>query len=100
MVSAIEIGIDSVVIIRLEHAAFPDKDISRCPAMRFAVKRILSVTGRIKLLRSSITTINGASINGVPDGIRWIRDLDGVLIQAVVKTANHRASAVGRLMMM
>lgn len=44
----------------------PRSDISKCPAIRFAVSRTQSVIGRIIFLVSSIRTINGIRGEGVP----------------------------------
>lgn len=51
--------------------ALPRRDISRCPAMRFAVSRTHSVTGRMRLLINSISTMKFISRTGVPWGTRW-----------------------------
>jgi len=42
------------------------RDISRCPAIMFAVRRTHSVTGRIKFLVISIRTMKFISMVGVP----------------------------------
>jgi len=49
----------------------PSKDIRRCPAIKFAVNRTHKVIGRIKLLTSSIITINIIKALGVPWGTKW-----------------------------
>ena len=48
---------------------------SKWPAIIFAVRRIDNVKGRIIKLIDSIITINGISIKGVPDGIKWVNKL-------------------------
>lgn len=48
------------------------KVINRCPAIRFAVNRIESDKGRIKILIVSIIAIKGANKIGVFIGIKWI----------------------------
>lgn len=64
----------SIAIAMLETCidirAFPSKDISRCPAIRFAVNRTHSVIGRIRFLVISISTIKFISGMGVPCGRR------------------------------
>ena len=52
--------------------ALPRSDISRCPATRLAVNRTHRVTGRIRLLISSIITMKFIRGKGVPCGTRWI----------------------------
>jgi len=44
---------------------------SRCPARIFATKRTERVSGRMKELTSSISTINGIKAPGDPRGTRW-----------------------------
>jgi len=53
-----------------EVKAFPRRDISRCPAIKFAVRRTHKVIGRIMFLTSSITTINTIKAAGVPCGTK------------------------------
>jgi hypothetical protein len=43
----------------------------RCPAIKFAVRRIDRVNGRIRDLKISIITMKGIRAEGVPVGIRW-----------------------------
>lgn len=51
--------------------AFPNNDISRCPAIRFAVKRTQRVIGRIRFLVISIMTMKDMRMGGVPWGTKW-----------------------------
>jgi hypothetical protein len=51
--------------------AFPNKVISRWPAIKLAVNRTHKVIGRIMFLVSSIITMNDMSTAGVPWGSRW-----------------------------
>jgi hypothetical protein len=48
--------------------ALPNRDISRCPAIKFAVSRTHSVIGRMMLLTNSIKTMNIIKAPGVPCG--------------------------------
>ena len=50
--------------------ALPNSDISRCPAIRFAVSRTERVIGRMRFLTSSISTINIIKELGVPWGTK------------------------------
>lgn len=47
------------------------RQIKICPAIIFAVSRIISVKGRIKDLIDSIITIKGIKAGGVPVGTKW-----------------------------
>lgn len=49
--------------------------ISKCPATILAANRTERVIGRIKFLTSSIKTMRGISILGVPAGTKWLRNL-------------------------
>jgi hypothetical protein len=60
-----------LVVILNDIRKFPSRDISKCPAIKFAVSRTQSVIGRIKLLVNSIITIKGINGVGVPCGTRW-----------------------------
>lgn len=51
---------------------FPNKVISKCPAIILAERRIANVPGRIMFLIVSIQTINGIKIAGVPIGTKWV----------------------------
>lgn len=44
-----------------------------CPAIMFAVSRMVKVIGRMKNLISSIININGTNKFGVLGGIKWIK---------------------------
>lgn len=50
--------------------AFPRRDMSKCPAIMFAVSRTHNVIGRIKFLTSSIRTMKFIRAPGVPCGKR------------------------------
>jgi len=52
--------------IFIEFKAFPKSDMSKCPAIKFAVNRTHNVIGRIMFLTSSIITINIIKEEGVP----------------------------------
>jgi hypothetical protein len=58
------------VIIGREVNAFPNNDISRCPAIKLAVSRTHNVIGRMILLTNSIITMNIIKAEGVPCGTR------------------------------
>lgn len=59
----------------------PSNDSNKCPAIIFAVRRILSVIGRISNLIDSINTIKGINNVGVPDGVKWANIIFVWLIQ-------------------
>jgi len=48
------------------------RDISKCPAIMFAVNRKVSAKGRIKFLNTSTITINLIKKIGVPRGIKCV----------------------------
>jgi len=53
----------------------PKRVKSKWSAIIFAVNRIDKVKGRIIKLIDSIITMKGISINGVPEGVKWINKL-------------------------
>ena len=64
-VSGIAIAvIEFMVVILIK--AFPNKVISKCPAIRLAVSRTHNVIGRIRFLDNSIITIKLIRAIGVP----------------------------------
>jgi hypothetical protein len=58
-----------IFVVDILEKKFLSKDISRCPAVMFAINRILKVTGRIKILTVSTNTIKFISELGVPWGV-------------------------------
>jgi len=50
---------------------FPSSVMRRCPAIRLAVSRTHKVMGRMRFLDSSIITMNGMRMDGVPWGSMW-----------------------------
>jgi hypothetical protein len=49
---------------------FPSRVSSGCPVIMFVIKRNASVPGRIRLLITSIITMNSISMSGVPWGTK------------------------------
>ena len=49
---------------------FPSSVNCRCPSIMFAVRRIASVSGRIRLLTVPVITMNGIGIFDVPWGTK------------------------------
>lgn len=76
---------------------FPNKDIRRCPAIKFAVKRTHRVMGRIRFLVNSIRTINDMSAPGVPWGNRWDSMWFVFFIHPNVTMASHLTKDKGRV---
>lgn len=66
-----------------------NKTNNKWPAIILAVSRIAKVSGRIKFLIVSISTMNGIRINGVLCGIKWANKLLGLLIQPYVIKDTH-----------
>ena len=66
---------------------------SKCPAIMFAVKRIASVPGRIKLLIVSMITINGINMVGVPCGTKCSNICLVFLIHPNNRNLIHRGGA-------
>lgn len=62
--------ISTIKLIFNDEPDDPSSDKRRWPAIILAVSRIAKVKGRIISLISSIITINGIKINGVPLGVR------------------------------
>lgn len=62
----------NISVILIDDPDDPKRDKSKCPAIMFALKRIERVIGRIKSLISSINTIKGIKIDGVPRGVKWV----------------------------
>jgi len=75
-------------MIPLLTKAFPNKDIRRCPAIKFAVSRTHKVIGRIMFLTSSIITMNIIRTLGVPWGTKW----ESILLVLLVHPNNIKAS--------
>jgi hypothetical protein len=64
----------------------PKSPIRRCPATILAVSRTDKVTGRIKFLTSSTSTIKDISSPGVPTGTKWdTKDLKFVALKNTIK---------------
>lgn len=79
----------TVRLLRIKIAAGDRRDVdildlsrhrSRWPAVRFAIRRTLRVSGRIVLLTNSINTINLIRAGGVPLGTRWANMNSGCFI--------------------
>lgn len=69
----------------------------RWPAQILAVSRNARVSGRIKVLRDSTKTKNGARKSGAPLGISAPRTLVGELVIPVIIRLIQRGSARGRV---
>ena len=67
--------------------------MSRCPAVRFAVRRTPKANGRISRLVVSIIMSAGISGVGVPSGSKWPRDVEGWFRKPVSRVASHRGKA-------
>lgn len=60
-----------ISIVDIFGPVLPNKVISKCPAIIFAVNRTAKVPGRIMFLIVSMHTIKGISTPGVPWGTKW-----------------------------
>lgn len=67
--------------------------MSRCPAVRFAVRRTPKASGRMKRLMVSIMIRAGINGVGVPSGRRCPRDIVGWFRRPVSRVASHSGSA-------
>jgi len=85
--------IDIIILI----IAPPSKDISKCPAIRFAVSRTDRVIGRIRLLTNSIITINIIKALGVPCGTRWYNIMFVFFIQPNNINLIQKINEIGKL---
>lgn len=72
--------------------------IRRCPAVRFAVRRTPSASGRMSRLVVSIRMRAGISGVGVPSGRRCPSEADGWFRSPVRRVASHRGKARARFM--
>jgi len=71
----VKIRIGSINEFEIFNPEDPKRVKSKWPAIIFAVNRIDKVRGRIIKLIDSIITIKGISMNGVPEGVKWINKL-------------------------
>lgn len=67
--------------------------MSRWPAVRLAVRRTPSASGRMSRLVVSIRIRAGISGVGVPSGRRWPREAEGWFRRPVRRVASHRGKA-------
>lgn len=67
--------------------------MSRCPAVRFAVRRTPRANGRISRLVVSIKISAGINGVGVPSGSRWPREIEGWLRIPVRRVASQSGKA-------
>lgn len=67
--------------------------MSKWPAVRLAVRRTPSASGRISRLVVSIRINAGIRGVGVPSGSRWAREADGLFRRPVSRVASHRGKA-------
>ena len=72
--------------------------IRRCPAVRFAVRRTPSASGRMRRLVVSMRMRAGIRGVGVPSGKRWPREAEGWLRRPVSSVASHSGNARARFM--
>lgn len=82
--------------MNIELVLFPNKDISRCPAIIFAVNRTDRDPGRIIFLIVSIIIMNGIRTGGVPIGSKWLNITLYLLIHPYSINDNHNGSAMAR----
>lgn len=84
-------GIRSIIIfgILIEDPEVPRRDKSKCPEIILAVSRIDRVIGRIKSLVSSINTIIGIKMYGVPDGVSLVSIWAGKFIHPYIIIPIH-----------
>lgn len=84
-----------MLIIRLIEfcVLFPNKDMSRCPAIILAVRRTANEPGRIIFLVVSISTMNGINITGVPVG----RRCENILFVLLIHPYSIRDIHIGRV---
>ena len=67
--------------------------MSRCPAVRFAVRRTPSASGRMSRLVVSIRIRAGISGVGVPSGSRCPREIEGWFRKPVRRVASQSGKA-------
>ena len=67
--------------------------MSKCPAVRLAVRRTPRARGRISRLVVSIKISAGIRGVGVPSGNRWAKEADGWFRRPVSSVASHSGKA-------
>jgi len=70
----------------------------KCPAQMLAVSRNARVRGRIRVLKDSTRTRNGARKFGAPLGISPPKTLEGEKVIPVIRSLAHSGSARGKVM--
>ena len=75
----------------------PINDISKCPAIIFAVNRKVKAKGRIKFLNISTTTINLINANGVPVGIKCVKKFFKKFIHLKIIIPNQNEKERGKV---
>ena len=73
------------------------RPIKRWPAVRLAVRRTPSATGRIRRLTVSIMTSAGIRAGGVPSGRKWLRVAEGWSRAPRITVASQKGAARPRL---
>jgi len=87
------IPINAVILI----IALPNRDINKCPAIRFAVSRTDNVIGRMRFLTSSISTMNIIRALGVPWGTKWDNIMFVFFVQPKVTNLIQKINERGKL---
>lgn len=90
--SAVKAEIDGIIGRRVI-VAVEISWISKCPAVRLAVRRTPRARGRIRRLVVSIIIRAGISGVGVPSGRRWPREAEGWFRRPVSRVASHSGRA-------
>lgn len=88
------VRIDTVVMMgRSVMVAVEMSWMSRCPAVRFAVRRTPRASGRIRRLIVSIIIRIGINGVGVPSGSRWPREIVGWFRRPISSVASQSGKA-------
>lgn len=76
------------------------KDINRCPAVMFAVRRTHRVIGRMMILTVSTNTMKFISGEGVPWGVMCDRTLLVFFVRPNIRDASHMDRDNGRVIVL
>jgi|SRR6266571_4011224 len=77
--------------------ALPRRVISKCPAIKLAVRRTHRVIGRMIFLVNSIATIKFINMGGVPCGNRWANMCFVFLTQPNIITVVQKINDIGKV---
>jgi hypothetical protein len=87
------IGVRMFIFINM----FPINDSSKCPDTKLAINRMDRVSGRIRFLIISITTIKFIRATGVPVGVMCVIIFFVFFNHPIIIGGNHKANVMGMM---